>query len=298
MDASESSENRSFPVKEWVEIFLHANERIGAHNLSLISAGVAFFSMLALFPAIAATISLYGYFSDPVAVETNLQLLQPILPEQVYRIVYDQVHSLLATSSSTLQITSILSILLAVWSARAGVLAMITGLNVVYRVQTRRNFFRRLINAYLLTFVLIGTAIISISSVVIIPTIASFFPLGGFAGVAVQLLRWTITLVAILLSIGILYRFGPNIKTDRVRYISVGAAVAAVLWIIVSSLFSFYLTNFGQYNQVYGSLGAVIAMLIWFYLTAWVVFLGAELNAEIAHHRKHGPGNHELKGTS
>ncbi len=285
-----------FPLKEWIGIFRDANNRIGDHNLSLISAGVAFFSMLALFPAIAAMISLYGFMADPQAVQTNLVILEPVIPVEVYRIISNQVNSLLRTSSSTLGITSVISILLAIWSARTGVFAMITGLNIVYRAPTRRNFFRRVVLAYLLTFLLISVGIVAVSAVVVLPTIIAYFPIGAMAGKAVHILRILIALTTILAGIGILYRFGPNLKKgSRVGLVSIGSLVAAVLWIAGSSLFSFYLSNFGKYNEVYGSLGAVVAMLIWFYLSAWVVFLGAELNAEIAHHKEFGP--EALRGT-
>lgn len=286
-----------FSLWEWIGIFRDATQRIGDHNLSLISAGVAFFSMLALFPAIAAMISLYGFLSDPYAVQANLVLLEPLLPKEVYKIISAQVNTLLETSSSTLGITSVISILLAIWSARTGVFAMITGLNVVYRAPTRRNFFRRVVLAYLLTFLLIAVGIVSIAAVVIVPTIIAYFPIGPLASKAIHVLRLLIALSTILLGIGILFRYGPNLKKNRVRLLSVGSVVSALLWIAGSSLFSFYLSNFGKYNEVYGSLGAVVAMLIWFYLSAWVVFLGAELNAEIAHHKEFGPdGRKEDEG--
>jgi membrane protein len=289
MDDQKRRSQRRFPLREWWQIFLQANDRIADHNLSLISAGVAFFSMLALFPAIAATISLYGYFSDPSEVLTNLQLLEPVVPDAVYKIIYVQVTKLITTPTSALGITSILSILFAIWSARAGVFSMITGLNIVYRTRVRRNYFRRVVLAYVLTFVLIGVAIVAIGAVVILPTIMAFVPLGPVAGFVVQVLRWSIAMMTILAGIGILYRYGPNLKENKIPLFSAGSFLASILWVVVSSLFSVYLSNFGQYNEVYGSLGAVIAMLLWFYISSWVVFLGAELNAEINHHRTFGP---------
>ena len=269
--------------RDWWSVLKRTGIGVGEHNLSLMAAGVAFFAMLALFPAIAALISLYGFVSDPIVIAQNLELIEPLVPEDVMTILRNQVISLV-TAKQALGFASVLSIGLAVWSARAGLTAMITGLNVVYRQTDRRNFLWSLVVAYGLTLLLIVEVIVAVAVVVVLPAVMAFVPLGGLAQLGLNLGRWFIGLLTVLVGIGALYRFAPNRRRARIPWITPGAVAAALLWVGMSMAFSEYLANFGRYNEVYGSLGAVVALLMWFYLSAFVVLLGAELNAEIEHH--------------
>jgi len=270
-----------FTTADWRVVLRTMLAQLSERQLSLVAAGVAFFAMLALFPAITATISLFGYVSDPAVVKQNLDLLEAIAPAEVFRLIDQQVTKLVTAERGALGIASAFSLLLAVWSARAGVTAMIAGLNLFTRDRRARNFIWGLVTAYLMTLLLIGVSLIAIASVVVIPAVLAFFPLGGMAAVVVDILRWALAAVAVLAGIGVLYRYGPSRRHGRTPLISIGSVLAALLWIVVSVCFSIYLANFGSYNEVYGSLGAVIALLMWYYLSALVVLFGGALNAEI-----------------
>lgn len=250
------------------------------NNLALISAGVAFFSMLALFPALAALIALFGLVSDPVVVVAQLEEMHAFLPNDVYEIINTQVVSLVTTSGDTLGRAGLISLGLALWSARAGVGAMIMGLNTVHN-QRARNTARHYLRSLLLTIALVGVGIVALLSLVVIPILLAFFPLGALGTFLVQAARWLVAVAVLFTGIGLLYRYGPNRKGGRLQLLSTGAVVAVVFWLILSVGFSYYVANFGNYNQVYGSIGAVIAMLVWLWISSYLVLYGAALNARI-----------------
>ncbi|MEO0915327.1 MAG: YihY/virulence factor BrkB family protein, partial [Pseudomonadota bacterium] len=202
------------------------------------AAGIAFFAMLALFPGLTATISIYGYFSDPSVVKDNLGLLGPVLPEQVFELVNERVTLLITTERQALGLASLVSSLLATWSARAGITALISGLNVICREENTRNFVWNLVVAYALTLLLILVALLTLATVVVIPTIMAFVPLGPQEKALVGLVRWGVALTSVTLGIGALYRFGPSRRTRRLPWITVGTLFAVALWVIVSILFS------------------------------------------------------------
>ncbi len=262
------------------DVFKSSIVQIGDSNLALISAGVAFFSMLSLFPALAALIAIAGLVADPAEVVVQLEDLRELMPAGVFDIIHQQVVSLVSASSDTLGWAGVVSLLLALWSARAGVGAMITGLNSVY-AQPNRNTARHYIRALLLTVALVGVGIVAVISLVVIPVLLAFFPLGIIGTLLIDGLRWIVAVVVLFAGVGVLYRYGPNRKVARFRCVSGGAIVAVALWVVLSLAFSYYVTNFGNYNQVYGSIGAVVAMLIWLWITSFLVLYGASLNAQI-----------------
>ena len=249
-------------------------------NLALVSAGVAFFAMLSLFPALAALIALLGLISDPAVVVAQLEEVRGLLPDDVYDIVNDQVVSLVTTRADRLGWAGLVSLFVALWSARAGVGAMMIGLNNVY-YEKNRNAARHYARALLLTISLVGVGIVALLTLVIAPVILAFFPLGPFGNLMVDIVRWTIAIVVLFAGVGVLYRFGPNRRSARMPWITVGAVLAVGSWAALSIAFSFYVANFGNYNQVYGSIGAVIAMLIWLWISSFLILLGASLNAQI-----------------
>jgi membrane protein len=236
--------------------------------------------MLSLFPALAALVALLSLISDPVVVIAQLEEMRGLLPDDVYKIMNKQIVSLVTTSSETLGWAGAISVLAALWSARAGVGAMMIGLNSVYH-QRNRNFARHYLQALVLTFGLVMVGIIALLTVVIAPIFLSFIPLGTFGVIVADLIRWTIAITVLLAGIGVLYRFGPNRRGARARWLTVGAVFAVVSWAIVSYVFSYYVANFGNYNQVYGSIGAVVAMLVWLWISSFLVLVGASWNAQV-----------------
>lgn len=267
-------------------------KQIAKNNLGLIAAGVAFYSMLSVFPALAALIAVLSLIADPAVVIVQLEEIRGLMPDAVYDILNRQIVTLVSASSGTLGWAGAVSLGVALWSARAGVGAMMHGLNLVY-AQEGRSSLRHYLRALLLTVSLLGVGVISLLTIVVTPIVLSFFPLGGFASFVVEVLRWAIAIVVIFAGIGLLYRFGPNRKGIRIGWLTPGAVVAGTSWAIMSIGFSFYVTHFGNYNEVYGSIGAVIAMLIWLWLSSFLVLLGAALNAEIEKRRPDQPGEAE-----
>ncbi|MEM7519750.1 MAG: YihY/virulence factor BrkB family protein [Pseudomonadota bacterium] len=265
---------------------------IGADNLALISAGVAFYSMLSLFPALAALIAVLGLVADPVVVVAQLEEMRPFLPEDVYDIINAQVVGLVNTSTDRLTWAGVISVALAIRSARAGVAAMIMGLNSVCKAPSR-NTFRHYLRAVLLTVALVGVGIVSLLSLVVVPVLLAFFPLGAAGTLLVEALRWVIAVAVLFVGIGLLYRHGPNrveaaLAHTRPAWLSVGAIFAVLFWVLLSAAFSYYVSNFGNYNQVYGSIGAVVAMLVWLWISSFLVLFGAELNVQIAQRHRVG----------
>ena len=249
-------------------------------RLGLIAAGVAFFSMLALFPGVAAVIALFGYFADPHQVLTQVQLLADFLPTEAYEVVLGQVQALVAANVSTLGWASAVSTLAALWSARAGVAALIEGVNATHRGDDRGNV-RHILASVLLTLILVGVALVALAAGIFVPIQLAVVPLGPFSALAVGLAKWAIGLAVVLFGVGLAYRYGPNRTDFRSAWISPGLILAVTLWAAASVAFSYYIANFSSYNQVYGSIGAVVALLMWFYISAYVILLGAALNAEL-----------------
>lgn len=255
-------------------------------NLGLIAAGVAFYSMLAVFPAVAAIIALWGLVSDPAIVEDQLDLMRNFIPSAAFTILDKQVTQLIYTTSSTLGWTTVLSTGAALWTSRAGVAGLIRGLNAIYRVNNRATLWQMVV-ALNLTLMLIGVALVALATVVIGPIVLMWLPLGPLADLFLTALRWVIAIVVVMMGLGLIYRYGPaGQRANRPRWFTPGAVVAVVIWGLASYGFSLYLTNFGKYNEIYGALGAVVALLMWFYISAYVVLLGASLNAELRRERR------------
>lgn len=257
--------------------------QISETNLALVSAGVGFFGMLSVFPAIAALIALLSLVSDPVVVIAQLEQMRGFLPNDVYEIFNTQIVSLVTASPDTLGWAGAISIVVALWSARAGVAAMMTGLNAVHGEKNRATV-SHYVRAFLLTLALVGVGIVALITLVVAPVILAFFPLGGVAGLIAEALRWAIAVSVLLAGVSVLYRYGPNRSGQTPRAIKSGAFVAVVSWAVLSIMFSYYVANFGNYNQVYGSIGAVIAMLVWLWLSSFLILLGAVVNAQVEKH--------------
>lgn len=248
-------------------------------ELDLISAGVAFFGFLAIFPAIAATIAIWGTVYDPSVIRTQVSLLQPFLPPEAFALVTGQVEGLLAVRGPKLGWATLLSTLLALWSARAGVAALIRGLNAIHHLPNRAGH-RHQLRALLLTLVLIGLAISAMLVTVIAPILISALPLAIDDAWWLHRANLALGLALLILAIGIAYRAGPNHGTTRPPLFTWGLLVAVVLWAAAARGFMLYLANFPSYNQVYGSIGAVVALMFWLYVSAYAVLLGAAVDAE------------------
>lgn len=260
--------------------------RLAAANITLIAAGVAFYSMLALFPGISATIAVWGLFADPEIIRSYLNVAETFIPPEAFAILRTQIETLLASPRNALGFSAIMSILITLWSARLGVGALIEGLNLLHKTHSRNTILSYLYG-YFLTATLVGVMLMALATVVIVPIVMQFLPLHEVSVWLNTILPWAAMLAVMLTAIGLLYKLGPNIeRNERTPLFSTGALVAAVVWGIASVGLTFYLSHFGNYNRVYGSIGAVMALMMWLYISAISVLFGAVLNAAISDWRK------------
>ena len=243
----------------WAALFRAARavwEQIDEQNLSLISAGVAFFGMLAMFPGLAALIAIFGLVADPVIIQDQIDLLRGIIPADIFNLIESQLTRITSARSDTLGLATLISILLALWSARAGVGAMMRGLNTIYRAPNR-SVLRHYFAAFNMTLALVMVARVAGMAVVVTPIVVAFLPLQVETVNWIDTVRWTAAIFVITGGISIIYRYGPR-KRDgkRAPWLTPGAVFAVVMWACVSMAFSEYLANFGRYNEVYGSINA------------------------------------------
>ncbi len=258
------------------DVWNTASER----HLGLIAAGVAFFGMFAIFPGIGAVISIFGILADPVIVVEQLVLLKDIIPPDTYAILESQTERLLGARNDALSWASAVSIALALWAARAGVAALMGGLNAI-AARPPRDGVRHLLVALALTLCLVLLGIVALAAVIIAPLILAFFPIQGAGALILEWFRWALVIVVLYAALSLLYRYGPNQIGARLKWFTLGSAVVIVLWMAASIGLSYYLTNFASYNEVYGSIGAVIGMLLWLYVSAYLILLGATLNLHL-----------------
>jgi membrane protein len=251
-------------------------------NFSLIAAGVGLFAMLSLFPALAAIVMLWSLVADPSHANALLAPGRGVLPPDVLKLMSDQIDRVIAAGSEQgIGWALLLTLAVSIWSARAGVAALMRGLNAVNRADPRSTWVKETLASLGLTCVLGGLALIAIAAIVIAPIVMAFVPLGPGLEIAADVLRWCITMVVAVLALGAVYRYGPNLRDQKPGWITPGAIVAAVLLLVMSLAFSIYVAQFANYNKVYGSIGAAVALVVWFYLSAYVVLLGGTLNAEL-----------------
>jgi membrane protein len=271
------------PWAGWKDILWRTYERSNDDRLLATAAGVVFFGLLAVFPAITALVSSYGLFADPSTIGANLQALALMLPEGSFQIVQDQIVRVLNKGSVALGWTFLFGLALAIWSANAGVKAVIDALNVVYEEREKRGFLG--LNLLSLTFTIGGIAalLLMVSAVVAFPLALDHLALPPDSRSVISLARWPLLFLVLLAALGILYRFGPSRQPARWEWLGVGTLAAALLWIAGSSALSWYLSNFGNYGATYGSLGAAIGLMMWMWMSATIVLFGAELNSEIEH---------------
>lgn len=268
--------------RDWWAILRRSWATIGRENLSLVAAGVAFYALFALFPTLSVLVALYGFVADPVDVRDQLNALSELAPEEALGPVKEQLETLAGASRSTLSLTTVFGLALALWSSRAGVSAMILGLNIAYKEREKRNYFLHLAVSLALTLALVVVVAVAIAMVVAIPLVLASLPFEpGFAATAVNVLRWPLAMVTVMVGIALLYRYGPARRGPRLPWFTWGAALATFFWLLASLLFSYYVAAFANYNETYGSLAAIIALLMWFFVSALVVLAGAALNAEM-----------------
>lgn len=271
----------AIPWAGWKDILWRTYQRIDEDRLLATAGGVVFFGLLAIFPAITALVSFYGLFADPSTISSNLQSLAMMLPEGAFQIVEDQVARVVSHGGATLGVTFLFGLVLAIWSANAGVKAIFDALNVAYEEREKRSFIR--LNTVSLAFTVGGIValLLMVGAVVAFPLALNHLGMAPESKLIVTLARWPVLFVILLAALAVLYRFAPSRDAPRWQWLSLGAVAAAILWIAGSALLSWYLSEFANYNATYGSLGAAIGLMMWMWMSAIVIMFGAELNSEI-----------------
>ena len=243
----------ALPASGWRDILWRVGAQVGEDNVSIVAAGVAFYS------------------------------LRGVIPDDAWRILNDQLTAVASAQTRTLGISAVVALVIALWSAGAGVRALMTALNIAYHEREKRGFLRFYATAFLFTVGIALLGIVSLGAIVIVPVLLNLVELGALAQVLVGLLPWLVLACSVAIALAILYRYGASRSEPKTRWVSWGAIVATVLWIGASLLFSIYVSNFGSYNETYGALAAVMILLLWLWISAFIVLLGAELNAEMEH---------------
>ncbi len=271
------------PWRGWKDVFWRTYGEMSKDRVLAVAAGVVFYALLALFPAVTAFVSIYGLIADAGTVSQQLSLIAGVAPQSVIDIVQEQMLRIVSGGNRSLSFGFVFGLGLAIWSANAGMKAMIDALNVIYGEQEKRSFVRLNLMSLAFTVGMIASFLFAVGAVVVFPVILSYVGLSGAAGVLTHLLRWPALVVMILFGLAVLYRYGPDRRNARWQWVSVGTLFAALAWLAGSILLSWYLAHFANYNATYGSLGAGIGLMMWLWLSSSVVLIGAELNSEIEH---------------
>jgi membrane protein len=275
------------PWPAWKDILWRTYQQIGEDRLLAVAAGVVFYGLLALFPAVTALVSSYGLFTRPATIGEHLSFLSNMLPAGAFQIVQDQINRVVEKGDAKLSFGFLLGLGLALWSANAGMKAIIDALNVIYDEEEKRGFFKLNFVSLLLTLGGLVAILLAVGSIIVFPLILTRLGLGGMTEALATILRWPILLVLVMLGLAVLYRYAPSRTEPKWQWISVGSVVATLLWIAGSGALSYYLANFGNYDATYGSLGAAIGLMTWMWMSSIVILLGAELNSEIEHQTAH-----------
>jgi membrane protein len=269
------------PWRGWKSALKRAFLQMLSNRMSLVSAGCAFYATLALFPAISMLVFLYGLAFDPLTVEPQLQQLRDLVPPSVFDLIDARVLDLVKRPQGSLGIGLAISTGITLWSATTGTKAMLSALNVAYDEEEERGFVRFQVVALGMTFFAIVAAVITLAVLVVVPAIVSFFVLSTHDKLVIQAIGAAVLIAEVLLSLALLYRFGPSRHRAKWHWVTPGSLVATVLWLVTSYLFSLYVGHLGRYDVTYGPLAAAIGVMMWFWVTVYVVLLGAQLNSEL-----------------
>jgi len=277
---SHAEKPTEIPRKGWFQVVKRAWAETKKDQVPLLAAGVAFYSFLALFPAMIAAVMLYGLVRDPDDVRKQIDELSATLPSDAASLLTGQLEALTSTSSSSLGLGLIISLVLALWSASGGVGNVMTAVNFAYDEEETRGFVKRKLLALGLTLGAIVFVVVAIAMIAVAPAVLDNVVEGGPLRWGLEAARWVGLLLAMSAALGVLYKVAPDRDAPKFRWVSIGSIVATLLWLAASLGFSLYVDNFGSYNKTYGALAGVVVLLLWLWLTMYVVLLGAEVNAE------------------
>jgi membrane protein len=269
------------PLKGWLQVAQRVWTEAGRDNLSVVAAGCAFYALFAVFPALSALIALYGLTADPASVEQQFDMLSFVLPPQAFQIVIDQIRRVAETPNQSLSWGLALSIVLAVWSVSSLTQAIFAALNIAYEEPERRSPVRFYLSAFGFALLGILSGALMLLAIVYVPILFAYAGYSHAFELIVRVVRWPLLAALVLFLLALLYRYGPCRRSAKWHWVSMGSVFATLLWLIASAGFSFYVSHIANYDRTYGSLGAVIVLLFWLYITFYIVLLGAEINAEL-----------------
>jgi membrane protein len=283
------------PWRGWKQISKRAWAEHKADNMPIIAGGVAFFGFLSIFPALIALVSLYGLVASPETVARQVEELSAQLPDSAAQLIGEQLEAIVANSSRALSIGLVVSILAALWSASGGVSNLVTAVNIAYDEVEARNFVKLKLLSLALTIGAVVFVLVTFGLVAVVPAVIEALPLGVVGTVLAQIARWVLLLAVFAGSLAVLYRLAPDRDAPRLSWVSLGAVVVTVIWAAVSLVFALYVNNFGSYDKTYGAIAGVIVLMLWLYLTCYLVLLGAEINSEAEHQTAHDTTTGEPK---
>ena len=272
---------REIPKQGWKDIALRTKDEIVTDHVGLIAAGVAFYGLLALFPAITACMAIAGILIEPQGIVGQLERIGQMMPQQAADIIIGQATSVAGSSEGGLGLAAIFGILLAIYSASKGMASLIEGMNVAYDEEEKRGFIKLNLLKYVLTVFLIIGFLLGIGVAMVLPAVFASFGLGPTVEMVARIVSWLVLVVLTVFGLAVLYRYGPARDDPKWRWITPGAILATILWMIGSVAFAFYVGNFANYNETFGTLGGVVVLLMWLWLSAYIVLLGAEIDSEI-----------------
>jgi membrane protein len=259
---------------------------IHRHHTPIMAAGVAFYGLLSIFPGMSALISIYGLVADPAVIERQVAALSEILPQDVLKLLSDRLHGLIAAPAAKLGIGLIVSLALALWSATSGTGTLMQALTVAYEGKNTSGVIAFYLRAIALTIAIGIFGLVSLFLIAVLPAAIDWLPVPAPWRTSVALIRWPVLAGLVFVALAVVYRFAPARHTPRWHWLSPGTVAAALLWLIGSAGFSFYVARFGSYDKTYGALGAVVVLLMWLYVSAYIVLAGAELNSAVEKTRR------------
>ncbi|MEA2776356.1 MAG: rane protein [Acetobacteraceae bacterium] len=268
------------PMPGWRDILVRSWGEVSENNIFLVAGGVTYAVLLALFPALAALVAIYGLLLDPAQVEQQVAALSNVLPRETTQMIGDELHKLVTASSGSLSIGAGIALVLALWSASRGMSGLITAFDIAYDQKETRSFFRLNLTAIVLTVLMLIGGTVIIALVGVLPAALQIIGLESSTKWLLLVLEWPLLIVVVMIGLAVLYRYAPDRHPPRWRWVSPGAIVATILWLIGSVGFTIYVTHFNSYDKTYGSLGGVVVMLTWLYLSAFVALFGAVINAQ------------------
>jgi membrane protein len=271
----------------WWDVLWRVKDQLDADNVSIVAGGLALFALLAVFPSLAAAVAIYGIVASPDAIAAQMQSFAGLLPPATVEILQNQLNQLVSQRNQTLSIGVVIGIALAMWSARKGMVALITAVNVAYNEHDRRSFVMRMVMS--LTFTICGVLgfVVLVLIGVAVPIVLAFIPLGRAMEWVLLGVRWALLWAITVFALSLLYRFAPHRTRPRWEWVNAGSIIAATLWLLGSAMFAIYVRNFNSFGEAYGAIGGVVVMLMWFYVSAYVIILGAEINSELERQTVH-----------